>query len=259
MNQKTSLLLAALIVLGSVVFLVYSNYYGGNTEFVAPDTSANLGKKDFNPLDTTYNIEDGAITLIDGKMEKEIASGSASKIKTEVWGKPVEADLTDDGVIDAALILTYSAGGSGTFYYIAASLHNFESKITNGTNGILLGDRIAVKNLSVNGRDIAVEYMAREKDQPMVVPPSISITRHFRVNDLKLVETTTEEKIKEQGCLISGGEIKESLCCNSASDFPDSCLIGACGCSPDSSRQTKVCDCGVDQCFDGNECVDIKK
>ena len=34
------------------------------------------------------------------------------------------------------------------------------------------------------------------------------------------------------------------MCCQSASDFPNNCLIGACGCSPDNSHSVKVCDCG---------------
>ena len=60
---------------------------------------------------------------------------------------------------------------------------------------------------------------------------------------------------KEEACINSGGEVRTSPCCKATSDFPNLCLIGPCGCSPDNSHEVKICDCGEDKCFDGNECV----
>lgn len=65
--------------------------------------------------------------------------------------------------------------------------------------------------------------------------------------------------MQEQLCLISGGKVSVSLCCKLSNNFPDSCLIGACGCSPDNSREIKICDCGIDKCFNGIKCVSQKK
>lgn len=48
------------------------------------------------------------------------------------------------------------------------------------------------------------------------------------------------------------------MCCKATSDFPNLCLIGPCGCSPENSHQVKVCDCGPNKCFDGNECVAVE-
>ncbi len=59
----------------------------------------------------------------------------------------------------------------------------------------------------------------------------------------------------ERACLASGGIVRNAPCCKSAGDFPNLCLIGACGCSPDNSHEVKVCDCGSDKCFDGAKCV----
>ncbi len=58
-----------------------------------------------------------------------------------------------------------------------------------------------------------------------------------------------------QACLDAGGSLSTSLCCASAGDFPDTCAIGACGCSPQSSAETTVCQCPAGQCFDGGRCV----
>ncbi|MGB2762314.1 MAG: hypothetical protein WBC21_02095 [Minisyncoccales bacterium] len=60
---------------------------------------------------------------------------------------------------------------------------------------------------------------------------------------------------KEQACINSGGTVSTSLCCKATSDFPNLCLIGPCGCSPENSHQVKICDCGHDKCFNGSECV----
>jgi len=62
----------------------------------------------------------------------------------------------------------------------------------------------------------------------------------------------------EKSCVNSGGKISSSLCCNSVSNFPNLCLIGACGCPPTDSHQVKICDCGENECFDGQKCVSIE-
>lgn len=55
---------------------------------------------------------------------------------------------------------------------------------------------------------------------------------------------------EEQACLDSGGTVSTGLCCSTAPDFPDTCRIGSCGCSPSSSRQVQLCECGENACFD---------
>jgi len=59
----------------------------------------------------------------------------------------------------------------------------------------------------------------------------------------------------DQACTNSGGTVTTALCCKSSNDFPNTCLIGACGCSPENSRTVKMCDCGEGKCFNGNTCI----
>ena len=63
----------------------------------------------------------------------------------------------------------------------------------------------------------------------------------------------------EQACVNSGGTVRTSLCCLSTNDFPNLCLIGPCGCSPENSHEVKICDCGEGKCWDSNrqECVNF--
>jgi len=62
-----------------------------------------------------------------------------------------------------------------------------------------------------------------------------------------------------QACVDSGGVVGTGLCCQSADDFPNTCLIGACGCAPASSKQVKTCDCGEGKCWDGSACVAMEE
>ncbi len=55
-------------------------------------------------------------------------------------------------------------------------------------------------------------------------------------------------------CTASGGSVSTSLCCGSASDYPNNCSIGACSCAPSSSHMVQVCNCPPGKCFDGSSC-----
>ena len=59
----------------------------------------------------------------------------------------------------------------------------------------------------------------------------------------------------ERSCRQTGGTVETGFCCASVGDFPNTCSIGSCGCSPSSSHEVKICDCGPNSCFDGNKCV----
>jgi len=62
----------------------------------------------------------------------------------------------------------------------------------------------------------------------------------------------------KQACLDSGGQIAIVSCCKSAGNYPNTCLIGACGCSLESSKEIKTCDCGEGKCFNGTACVVVQ-
>ena len=64
------------------------------------------------------------------------------------------------------------------------------------------------------------------------------------------------DKDPETACKDSGGTVITQQCCLSADEFPDTCSIGACGCSVENSHGIKSCTCPAGKCFDGTECVD---
>ena len=83
-----------------------------------------------------------------------------------------------------------------------------------------------------------------------------SYPRQCKTPDGKtFIETIGEVLEKEQLCIDSGGKVLTSMCCKQTIDFPNLCLIGPCGCSPNNSHQIKTCDCGAGKCFNGDQCV----
>jgi len=146
-----------------------------------------LSEKSFvlDQKNCTYNIEGKQVTLVNGKAELEIVPGSASKDVFQYFGNEARGDFNNDGFEDVAFLLTENSGGSGTFYYVAAALGNKDKCI--GTNGVLLGDRIAPQTTQFNG-DIIVNYATRAENQPMTAQPSIGVSKYLKVSDGKLIE-----------------------------------------------------------------------
>lgn len=167
--------MAISVVLAAIIIGAYM-FYGSNS-----------GKNyALDPLNATYSIGGQSLALINGAASQEAAPGSSTKITTSIFGEPTMGDLNGDGKTDAAVIIVQNPGGSGTFYFVAAAL-NAENR-TEGTNAILLGDRIAPQTLAVNNGQIIANYADRRAGEPMTAQPSVGVSRYFTVQNGALVE-----------------------------------------------------------------------
>ena len=144
-----------------------------------------------DPKNSTYQIEQILITLTDGKYEKETVPGSASKISVFMFGEPIKGDLNKDGKEDAGVILVYNSGGSGTFYYATVALNDGDKY--NGTNAILLGDRIAPQTKEIKNGEFIVNYAERKPTDSMTVQPSIGVSKYLIIENGKLVENNNNK------------------------------------------------------------------
>lgn len=174
------LVLAIMAGLGYWIYLIYP------VDLAPTETSEPMI---FDPMNASYVIDGETVTLINGQEEKELVPQSASKRLTIAWNQVVKADLNNDGLDDAALILMQNSGGSGTFFYVAVALSNEAGKAV-GTNAVFLGDRIFMENISISGNLITVDYLDRAKDEPMAAEPTVKVSRSF------LIEADT---LKESG------------------------------------------------------------
>jgi hypothetical protein len=188
----------ALIVFG-IVIIGYLNNSKQNPKYTEtptniPDQESQNGNSEVvlkpgaDPLNASYLIENKVVTLVNGKFEEQIPDSSIV-IKSYNWNTPVEGSLTDftGEKKDASFILVQEPGGSGLFYYVVASLAANEGYI--GTNGILLGDRIAPQNMEIRqNKVIVVNYADRVEGASMTDKPSVGVSKYFKIQGVVLVE-----------------------------------------------------------------------
>jgi hypothetical protein len=140
--------------------------------------------------DATYQVDGKAITLVNGLSEAEAAPGSASRVITRYFGNDAIGDLDGDGKEDVAFLLTQDTGGSGTFYYVVVALRTATGY--QGTNAVLLGDRIAPQTMNIENGIVVVSYADRRPDESFAIKPSVGISKYLKVIDSKLAEVNTQ-------------------------------------------------------------------
>lgn len=138
-------------------------------------------------LNTTYLIDGTPVALAGGTFSEPAAPGSAALRTVRVFGEPEEGDLDFDGADDAVVMLTMNAGGSGTFYYVAAFLGT-------GTNAILLGDRIAPQSVQIKNGVIIANYADRAPGEPMTARPSVGASKYLVLRNNTLVDVSPAAK-----------------------------------------------------------------
>jgi hypothetical protein len=171
-------------VVGVVVALIFAGgawYWLQNTGAVPTQSTA-----DYKNL-TTYTIEGQSVTLVNGYAETPAAPGSAEKVVTHYFGNAATGDLNGDGVPDVAFILYQDPGGTGTFFYVVAALKTATGY--QGTNAVLLGDRIAPQTTEIKNGQLIVNYADRAAGEPMVAKPSVGVSKYLKVQGTTLVET----------------------------------------------------------------------
>jgi heat shock protein HslJ len=158
MNKIYKILFLALIV--SLVASVY---------FLRVEKNEKVEK---SYKDATYIIDGENIKLVNGKSEKEVAPGSASKILVNYFGNEVFADFDGDGRKDVAFLLTKQGGGSGTFYYLVVGLNKDDGYV--GSSAVFIGDRISPQGTSIDEKGfIVINYADRNPGESFAVAPSL--------------------------------------------------------------------------------------
>ena len=142
--------------------------------------------KDLGYQNSSFEVEGKTVTLVNGVSEIESTPGSAAKIVTRFFGNEAFGDLNGDGKEDVAFLITQEGGGSGTFFYLVAALQSEAGY--QGTNAILLGDRIAPQTTQIENGRIVVNYAERKPDEPLTAQPSVGVSKQIQVLDGKLME-----------------------------------------------------------------------
>jgi len=95
-------------------------------------------------------------------------------------------DINNDGMEDAAVILNYNGGGSGSFYDVALVIN--QKGVPLNVASALLGDRIVVQGLGIVKSHINVEILDRKPDEPMSAEPTVRKFLEFEFAGGRLVK-----------------------------------------------------------------------
>lgn len=150
----------------------------------------------------TYHLDGRMVTLTNGVFQEpydawlkrprnpyDTAEAKAAYLSPEPMtpGKVATVRLTEkrlvgavssDGLPGEAVVFTFTAGGDSTYYYLTL-------RRTNGqwhgatTNSILLGDRIAVEAVRIEGGKLFVDTLDRRAGESLTTAPSVRLTRTF--------------------------------------------------------------------------------
>ena len=133
-----------------------------------------------DPSNATFRIERDTVAIVNGRAEREAAPGSATKVTTTLADPRASGDVDGDGRLDTVVVLIYQPGGSGTLFYVAALLSTTAGVTT--TPAVVLGDRIKVTGVKLDGRTIVVDVLDRSAGQPLTESPSVASRKRFIVD-----------------------------------------------------------------------------
>ncbi|MFZ1075697.1 MAG: hypothetical protein WAN50_04980 [Minisyncoccia bacterium] len=177
------------IISAVIIVAILGIWYWASKSHVAQTQAPQTQTADYK--NAAYTIEGQSVTLVNGSSTVPAAPGSASNIVTQYFGNEATGDLNGDGVPDVAFILTQNSGGSGTFYYIVAAIKTPDGY--QGTNGILLGDRIAPQTTQIEDGQVVVNYADRSPSEPMSAEPSIGVSKYLQIANGMLAEIPANE------------------------------------------------------------------
>jgi hypothetical protein len=156
-----------------------------------PAATANAGSLTDEALkNAEYRLPDlGTFRLRDGQFEYSYGSG-ATQVNKVGFLQAARGDLDGDGQADAAVTLWATTGGSGIFIYLVAILN--EAGSPRQVAADMVGDRVQIQQMSVQGEKIAVVAKAFAKDDPKCCP-SLQVTRTYQLKGTAL-EVVSETK-----------------------------------------------------------------
>ena len=179
--KKILIFLVVIVAIFAIAFYFYTSRADSPTELTLPESQTETGEDSSfrpNPSNATFIFNDGALTLLSGKNERQLTPGSAFTEETILLDKFAYSDLNGDGKTDTILLLARYGAGSGTFIYIAGYI---SGPVTyRGTRALFVGDRISPQSLTIGaGGVINFEYLDRSPDEPLAAEPTVRVSKQF--------------------------------------------------------------------------------
>lgn len=136
-------------------------------------------------IDTTQS---GEAPLTDGEYREQAAPGSATETVVQIT-EHVASGTMSDGQPAAAVILVSDPGGSGTFYYLSPVTLQDGQPLNVATT--LLGDRVQINSLSIDGGQIIVDMVTQGPNDPFCCPTQ-RVVQTYELQGGELVQISSE-------------------------------------------------------------------
>jgi heat shock protein HslJ len=159
----------------------FSETVPANTGLIPPEALKNAAYSGI--------FEDHPIALTDGLAHYD-DGGSQLPYVSLVDHRIPAGDLNGDGAEDAVVLLVDNTSGSGDFVYLAPVL-NVLTKPT-PLQAFLIGDRIPVKSLVIQGGQVIAELIAPGPGDPACCP-SWNVRKIYSLENNRLVERSSQE------------------------------------------------------------------
>jgi hypothetical protein len=117
-----------------------------------------------------------------------------------------------------------------------------------GDPGPIFGESCG-KSASFGTQTKIVSFNFSSGDLQCLVNPTPAQTALAHDTDVLLSVSQGNYLYNAQRCLQTGGVPSASLCCSGTGDFPDTCAVGVCTCSPASSDTIDTCVCPGGGCY----------
>jgi hypothetical protein len=146
--------------------------------------------------DSTYPVSlvPRGAPLRDGLYEVEAAPGSATRIVVRLADVGAFGDLDGDADPDAAVVLSSSGGGSGTFIEIAAVRN--ENGLARPAATTMLGDRVLVREVRIESSQIFVRMRVRGATDPLTLLTREIARRYSLDGDRLILLSEAESEVR---------------------------------------------------------------
>lgn len=158
------------------------------TDTLAPEAQADL-KDVLGNLTYSGIFEDQPITLTDGSAHYEDGGSKLPNVSMVDHLIPA-GDLNGDGAEDAVVLLVDNTTGSGDFVYLVPVLNVWDE--TTPLEALMLGDRIPVKSLVIEGGQVNAELITPGPGDPACCP-TWNARKVYSLENNQLVERSSEE------------------------------------------------------------------
>ncbi|MEC4748114.1 META domain-containing protein [Methylomicrobium sp. Wu6] len=186
------------VLMANGLIAACSGTSGGKVADMPGQNAAQRALTENGLANACYRIDRlGAFSLDKGEFNRQYGEGIAQRDKVALE-KIAFGDLDHDGLSDAAVILAWQSGGSGTFRYLMAMRNT--GNASRQQDGILLGDRVQISALSIGDGEVRLEKVQAGPSDPACCP-SQRIKQAYSLRDGKLAQSA--DKIGDLDASIS--------------------------------------------------------